>query len=104
MYVLCVTHTTEDRLSAPLVKPLMIHIQCLMKSTIIDKALPSSSTAQGANDAAVLVQIFTPGPCCMEFSARWYGAAWKFREQGLPADLMARCHVAFVEEIPPSLE
>ena len=26
----------------------------------------------------------------MEFSAKVYGATWKFREQGLPADLMAR--------------
>jgi hypothetical protein len=34
--------------------------------------------------------VFTAGPFAMEFSARMYGATWKFNEQGLPFDLKAR--------------
>ena len=55
--------------------------------------MPIKCASRGAPDAsafAMLVQIFTAGPHCMEFSARVYGATWKIREQGLPADLMAR--------------
>ena len=37
-----------------------------------------------------LLQVFTAGPFAMEFSAKMYGATWKFNEQGLPFDLEAR--------------
>ena len=48
---------------------------------------PQSS---GFSHRDCLLQVFTAGPFAMEFSAKMYGATWKFNEQGLPFDLEAR--------------
>ena len=39
------------------------------------------------------LQVLTLGALSNEFSARVYETQWKFAEQGLPADLIARCHI-----------
>ena len=40
--------------------------------------------------AACLQATFTPGKYTMQLSAKAY-ESWKFKEQGLPHDLVARC-------------
>ncbi|EIE19399.1 Lipoxigenase, partial [Coccomyxa subellipsoidea C-169] len=51
-----------------------------------------NSSARGnlINAKGVVESVFTPGPLSMELSARVYGDIWKFEEQSLPGDLIAR--------------
>jgi hypothetical protein len=40
--------------------------------------------------AGVIEQNFSPGPFAMQLSSKVYGLTWRFREEGLRADLENR--------------
>lgn len=50
----------------------------------------------------IIENTFTPGPYCMELSAKVY-ESWRFEDQSLPADLLKRCTQTSTLRHNPSL-